>query len=66
MTHSRRNSPPGSPRRYPAPPGTSNHATQKHQIVTDKIRALGMQFGGNELLRQTVAELVEGAARAAR
>jgi nucleoside-diphosphate-sugar epimerase len=38
----------------------------KHQIVTDKIRALGMQFGGDELLRQTVAELVEGARRAAR
>ena len=33
----------------------------KHQIVTDKIRALGMQFGGDELLRQTIAELVEGA-----
>ena len=32
----------------------------KHQIVTDKIRAIGMQFGGDELLRQTVAELVEG------
>ena len=32
----------------------------KHQIVTDKIRALGMEFGGDELLSQTVAELVEG------
>ncbi|MDP7301733.1 MAG: hypothetical protein QGG09_01440, partial [Pirellulaceae bacterium] len=32
-----------------------------HQIVTDKIRALGMQFGGDELLKQTIAELVEGA-----
>ena len=31
----------------------------KHQIVTDKIRALGMQFGGDERLRHTVAELVE-------
>ena len=30
----------------------------KHQIVTDKIRGLGIQFGGDELLRQTVAELV--------
>ena len=37
----------------------------KHQIVTDKIRALGMQFGGDELLRQTVAKLVEGARSAA-
>ena len=33
----------------------------KHQIVTDKIRALGMQFGGDALLKQTVAELVQGA-----
>jgi nucleoside-diphosphate-sugar epimerase len=31
----------------------------KHEIVTDKIRALGMQFGDDVLLRQTVAELVE-------
>ncbi len=31
----------------------------KHQIVTDKIRALGMQFGSDERLRHTVAELVE-------
>lgn len=33
----------------------------KHQIVTDKIRALGMQFGGDELVKLTIAELVEGA-----
>ena len=31
----------------------------KHQIATDKIRRLGMQFGGDDLLRQTVAALVE-------
>jgi len=31
----------------------------KHQIVTDKIEALGMQFGGEQLLRSTVAEMVE-------
>ena len=31
----------------------------KHQIVTDKVRALGMTFGGEALLRQTVAELVQ-------
>jgi nucleoside-diphosphate-sugar epimerase len=37
----------------------------KHQIVTDKIRALGMQFGGDALLRQTVAELVDGLESAA-
>jgi nucleoside-diphosphate-sugar epimerase len=38
----------------------------KHQIVTDKIRALGMQFGGDELLRQTVAEMVKGVGSDAR
>jgi nucleoside-diphosphate-sugar epimerase len=31
----------------------------KHQIDTHKLRALGMTFGGEELLRRTVAELVE-------
>jgi nucleoside-diphosphate-sugar epimerase len=31
----------------------------KHQIVNDKIRALGMTFGGTPLLRQTVAELIQ-------
>ena len=31
----------------------------KNQIVTDKLRALGMTFGGEPLLRQTVAELIE-------
>jgi nucleoside-diphosphate-sugar epimerase len=31
----------------------------KHQIVTEKIRALGMTFGGEALLRQTVAELLD-------
>lgn len=30
----------------------------KNQIVTTKIRALGMTFGGDALLRQTVADLV--------
>jgi nucleoside-diphosphate-sugar epimerase len=30
----------------------------KNQIVTNKLRALGMRFGGEPLLRQTVAELV--------
>jgi nucleoside-diphosphate-sugar epimerase len=30
----------------------------KNQIVTDKVRALGMVFGGEPLLRQTVSELV--------
>jgi nucleoside-diphosphate-sugar epimerase len=31
----------------------------KHQIVTDKVRGLGMRFGGEPLLRQTVAELIQ-------
>jgi nucleoside-diphosphate-sugar epimerase len=31
----------------------------KHQIETGKIRALGMTFGGQELLRRTVQELVD-------
>jgi nucleoside-diphosphate-sugar epimerase len=31
----------------------------KHQIDTRKIRALGMTFGGEALLRQTVRDLVE-------
>jgi len=30
----------------------------KHQIVTQKLRSLGMTFGGDALLRQTVAQLV--------
>jgi nucleoside-diphosphate-sugar epimerase len=35
----------------------------KHLIVTDKLRALGMKFGGNDLLKQTIAELVQQARR---
>lgn len=31
----------------------------KHQIVADKIRRLGMTFGGPSLLRQTVQELID-------
>jgi hypothetical protein len=31
----------------------------KNQIDTGKLRSLGMTFGGEALLRQTVAELVE-------
>lgn len=33
----------------------------KHQIETGKIRALGMTFGGEALLRETIARLVEAA-----
>jgi nucleoside-diphosphate-sugar epimerase len=35
----------------------------KHQIETGKIRALGMTFGGEKLLRQTVAELLAAQTR---
>jgi nucleoside-diphosphate-sugar epimerase len=37
----------------------------KHQIDTHKLRALGMTFGGEPMLRRTVAELVEAQRRAA-
>ena len=33
----------------------------KHQIVSDKIKGLGMHFGGEALLRKTIAELIEAA-----
>jgi nucleoside-diphosphate-sugar epimerase len=36
----------------------------KHQIDTRKLRALGMTLGGEDLLRHTVAELVEAHRRA--
>ncbi len=32
--------------------------TPQHQIETGKIRALGMEFGGDALLEQTIADLV--------
>jgi hypothetical protein len=31
----------------------------KNEIITEKIRALGMEFGGTPLLEQTIADLVE-------
>jgi hypothetical protein len=31
----------------------------KHQIDTSKIRSLGMTFGGESLLHQTIQELIE-------
>jgi nucleoside-diphosphate-sugar epimerase len=31
----------------------------KHQIVTDKLRALGMQFGGEPLLEQTIRQMLD-------
>lgn len=35
----------------------------KHEIVTEKIEALGMKFGGEPLLRDTIRELVSVAER---
>ena len=37
---------------------TGNEPTPKNQIATDKIRALGMSFGGRALLEETVRELI--------
>ena len=31
----------------------------KHQIVSDKIKALGMRFGGDELLRSTIRQIAD-------
>ena len=36
----------------------------KNRIETGKIRALGMTFGGEELLRRTVRELIDAHRRA--
>ena len=33
--------------------------TPKHQITTDKLRKLGMTFGGEKILEQTVAEMLK-------
>ncbi|MBX6315916.1 MAG: NAD-dependent epimerase/dehydratase family protein, partial [Isosphaeraceae bacterium] len=33
----------------------------KNQIVTEKIRALGMQFGGRPLLERTIGQLIDAA-----
>jgi nucleoside-diphosphate-sugar epimerase len=40
---------------------TGERTSPKHQIVSDKIKGLGMQFGGEPLLRQTIEQLVEAA-----
>jgi len=40
---------------------TGERTQPKHQIVTDKIRKLGMTFGGEPLLRQTIEQLVAAA-----
>lgn len=36
-----------------------NQTRPKNQIVTDKIKAVGMEFGGEELLRQTIQQLID-------
>jgi nucleoside-diphosphate-sugar epimerase len=33
----------------------------RHQIVTTKLQALGMRFGGLPLLKQTIAEMIDAA-----
>jgi len=38
--------------------GQPKHA--KNQIVTDRIESLGMTFGGEPLLRETIAKLIDG------
>lgn len=35
-----------------------DESTPKHQIVSDKLKGIGMHFGGEELLRKTIAELL--------
>lgn len=33
-------------------------SSPKHQIATEKLRSLGMQFGGEPLLEQTIGQLL--------
>lgn len=40
---------------------TGERTTAKNRIVTEKLRNLGMQFGGERLLKQTVRDLVAAA-----
>ncbi|MDA0659623.1 MAG: NAD(P)-dependent oxidoreductase [Planctomycetota bacterium] len=37
---------------------TGSATTPKHQIVTEKIKQLGQQFGGTRLLQETIEQLV--------
>jgi hypothetical protein len=39
-------------------PIADQRRSPKHQIETGKLRALGLEFGGKPLLRETIAELV--------
>jgi nucleoside-diphosphate-sugar epimerase len=36
-------------------------SSPKHQIVTDKLRRLGMEFGGEPLLEQTIRQMLDAA-----
>jgi nucleoside-diphosphate-sugar epimerase len=40
-------------------PITETDPQPKHQICTDKLRALGMTFGGEPLLRETIRQILE-------
>jgi nucleoside-diphosphate-sugar epimerase len=35
-----------------------NSGTPKHQIVTEKLRRLGMEYGGTKLLEETIGQMV--------
>jgi len=41
-----------------------NQPVPRHQINTDKLRGLGMAFGGKDLLRETIGQLVDAVKRA--
>ncbi len=43
-------------------PIDGRQTTPKHQISTDKLRSLGMEFGGREQLEQTIEQLVQSLA----
>ena len=38
---------------------TGGRSEPKHQIVTNKLRQLGIEFGGEQLLRATITQLIE-------
>jgi hypothetical protein len=38
---------------------SGGRTSPKNQIVTEKLRALGMEFGGEALLAETIRQLVE-------
>ena len=40
-----------------------NQTSPKNEIRTEKLRRLGMEFGGRQLLHQTIEQLVEVARR---